>query len=208
MSTHQRVIVYIDGFNFYYGLKEKKWKKYYWLDVVKFCESFMRPHQILIEVNYFSATPHDKGKYDRQDLFFSANKLNKKFRLELGRYMPKFKRCSKCGAIHKTFEEKETDVKIATKMISDVVNSRCDITILISADSDLVPPIEFIRGFSDRHKIFVYFPPCRYSSNLNALANSIKKLDGSVIAFNDSLLPEHITNPVTGYIIKKPTTWV
>ena len=42
----QRVIVYIDGFNFYYGLKfTARWRKYYWLDVVKLFESFMRPNQ-------------------------------------------------------------------------------------------------------------------------------------------------------------------
>jgi len=29
----QKVIVYVDGFNFYYGLKgDPKWKRYYWLD--------------------------------------------------------------------------------------------------------------------------------------------------------------------------------
>ena len=38
----QRVIVYIDGFNFYYGLKSTtRWRKYYWLDIVKLFESFM-----------------------------------------------------------------------------------------------------------------------------------------------------------------------
>jgi hypothetical protein len=66
----QKVSVYIDGFNFYYGLKSKYRRKYYWLDIVKFFESFIRPYQELVEVTYFSATPHDKGKYDRQDLFF------------------------------------------------------------------------------------------------------------------------------------------
>ncbi len=48
METHekQRVIVYVDGFNFYYGLKSSaRWKKYYWLDIVKLFESFMRPNQ-------------------------------------------------------------------------------------------------------------------------------------------------------------------
>lgn len=45
----QRVIVYIDGFNFYFGLKHNaKWKKYYWLDIVKLFESFMRPNQELV----------------------------------------------------------------------------------------------------------------------------------------------------------------
>ena len=42
----QKVIVYIDGFNFYYGLKKNpRWRRYYWLDVVKFFETFMRPSQ-------------------------------------------------------------------------------------------------------------------------------------------------------------------
>ena len=56
----QRVIVYIDGFNFYYGLKSTtRWRKYYWLDIVKLFESFMRPNQELIAVKYFSARPDD-----------------------------------------------------------------------------------------------------------------------------------------------------
>ena len=53
METHekQRVIVYVDGFNFYYGLKSSaRWKKYYWLDIVKLFESFMRPNQELVAV--------------------------------------------------------------------------------------------------------------------------------------------------------------
>ena len=42
MEQKQRVIVYIDGFNFYFGLKSNaKWKKYYWLDIVKLFEMFM-----------------------------------------------------------------------------------------------------------------------------------------------------------------------
>lgn len=203
----QRVNIYVDGFNFYYGLKSKNWKKFYWLDIVKFFESFIKPHQSLQQVTYFSAVPKDQGQQDRQDLFFSANLLNSKFKLELGRYLPKKKKCSQCGFIHNTFEEKETDVKIATKIIADVVSNSCDISIIVSADSDLVPPIEFIRSYKPNHKVFVYFPPNRFSSNLNAVADNIKKLDGSAIAFAASLLPNNITTP-SGYAITRPSTWV
>lgn len=80
---NNRIIVYVDGFNFYYGLKASRWRKYYWLDLVSFFEKFVRPHQELIQVNYFSAIPHHRDKEDRQDLFFSANKINPKFRLHL-----------------------------------------------------------------------------------------------------------------------------
>lgn len=54
----QRVIVYIDGFNFFYGLKsEAKWKRFYWLDFVALFEKFMKPNQELLAVKYFSARP-------------------------------------------------------------------------------------------------------------------------------------------------------
>ena len=53
-ENKQKVIAYIDGFNFYYGLRQHPWKKYYWLDVVKLIESFLRPNQELIAVKYFS----------------------------------------------------------------------------------------------------------------------------------------------------------
>lgn len=72
----QRIIFYIDGFNLYYGLKSKNWKSFYWLDIVGFCEKFVKKHQTLVEVNYFTAIPKDKGKHDRLDLFLSANKQN------------------------------------------------------------------------------------------------------------------------------------
>lgn len=206
MQSKQRVCVYIDGFNFYYGLKSKSWRRYYWLDIVSFFEKTLKPYQELVEVTYFSARPHNKDKSDRQDLFFSANKQNPKFQLELGRYLPKTIRCSSCRNIHRTFEEKETDVKIATKMIADVVNSKCDISILVSADSDLIPPIHFIRGHKPSHKIYVYFPPGRFSSNLHGLANNTKKLDGSIALFNSSSLPETIKLP-SGYVISRPAKW-
>ena len=39
MEKQQKVIVYVDGFNFYYGLRsDRRWKQYYWLDVVKLFE--------------------------------------------------------------------------------------------------------------------------------------------------------------------------
>ncbi len=150
---NKKVIVYIDGFNFYFGLKSSKWKKYYWLDTVKFFAKFLKSYQDLVQVNYFSAIPHDSGKQDRQDLFFSANKLNAKFQLHLGKFLEKKIKCRECKNLHVTYEEKESDVRVATRMIADVVNNNCDISILVSADSDLIPPIEFIRSFKPSHKI-------------------------------------------------------
>ena len=149
----KKVIVYVDGYNFYYGLKNggASWKKLYWLDVVKFFERMMLPDQELVEVNYYSARPlDDQQAADNQDVLFSANQLNTKFKLHLGRYKKKKFKCQNCGFRNKTYEEKESDVRVATGMLVDVFSKRCDITIVVSADSDMIPSVEIIKNFSMR----------------------------------------------------------
>lgn len=101
LMKKQKAIFYIDGFNLYFGLRGKNWKKHYWLDLVNFCQKFLKPHQELIEVKYFTAIQKSKGKQDRQDLFLPANELNEKFHLFLGKYLPK--KINHDGAIIKTF---------------------------------------------------------------------------------------------------------
>jgi uncharacterized LabA/DUF88 family protein len=206
-AVPQRIIFYVDGFNFYFGLKTKGWRKYYWLDMFKFCSQFIRPHQTLVEVNYFSAVPSsNKGKRDRQDLFFSANKSNPDFHLFLGKFLQKTVIHKECGKPYMTYEEKETDVHIATNMIRDVVIDRCDISVLISADSDLVPPIEFIKEYKPSHKIFVYFPPNRFSYDLTKKAVNIVKLENHESKFKTSLLDDEIKLS-SGFVIKRPAHW-
>lgn len=116
----KKVIVYVDGFNFYYGLKSFKsrrnWKKYYWLDIVKLFEQFMKKDQELVRVKYFSAKSTDVQKNKRQDALFQANKENPKFQLILGKYLSKNKTCNQCGYIIRSFEEKESDVRLATQI--------------------------------------------------------------------------------------------
>ena len=77
----KQVIVYVDGYNFYYGLRNggSRWKRTYWLDIVKFFEKMMLPDQELVEVNYYSARPVDDPQaYNNQDELFNANELNPK----------------------------------------------------------------------------------------------------------------------------------
>ena len=158
----KKVIVYVDGYNFYYGLRNggAKWKRLYWLDIVKFFERMMLPNQELVEVNYYSARPIDDPQAaENQDVFFSANLLNSKFKLHLGRYKKKKFKCQNCGFKNKSYEEKESDVRVATGMLTDVFTQRCDITIVVSADSDMIPSVEIIKNFAPEHPVHVFVPP-------------------------------------------------
>ena len=38
-----RVIVYIDGFNLYFALRSKDWRKYYWLDLARLAQTLIKP---------------------------------------------------------------------------------------------------------------------------------------------------------------------
>ena len=80
MQPVKRVTFYIDGFNFYFGLKRTKridpaWRKFYWIDIVKLCESFLGEGQILERVIYFTASPLSPQKNSRQSALLNANKL-------------------------------------------------------------------------------------------------------------------------------------
>lgn len=204
--AQQRVNIYVDGFNFYFGLKSNSWRRYYWIDIVKLFEQFIKDGQTLENVFYFSARPLDLGKSSRQDLFFQANKTNTKFNLILGKYLKKEFICNNCKKSIIRHEEKETDVRIATKIISDIVNDSCEITIIVSADSDLIPAIEVIRNLKPHHKVFCYFPPKRFSNDLMVTSNSSLKLEKYEHRFRKALLPESLTL-FNGYTGKRPDHW-
>lgn len=64
----KRVIVYIDGFNLYFGLKSKGWKRYYWLNLQKLAINLLRNDQQLVGTKYFTSRvsfPPDKNKRSR-----------------------------------------------------------------------------------------------------------------------------------------------
>jgi uncharacterized LabA/DUF88 family protein len=201
----QRVIVYVDGFNFYYGLKKPDWKRYYWLDIVKLFESFMGSNQELVCVKYFSARPADIGKSKRQDAFFQANKENPKFKLILGKYLKKKLKCFNCLNIIRTYEEKETDVRLATQILADAYQKNCDVAIIVSADSDMIPAIEL--AIEAKQKVFLCFPPHQYSNNLASMGNEKPiQLQQYEARFKQSILPD-IVPLSSGFNLSIPPEW-
>lgn len=166
----------------------------------------MRDDQELIKVKYFSAKPSDIDKSRRQNAFFQANKINPKFELVLGKYLHKTIVCRNCGYVINTYEEKETDVRIATQVVADAFKRNCDIAIVVSADSDMVPSIELAQEAGI--VTYVYFPPTHYSSNLASLCNNRPiQLGRYESRFRQSLLPDDITLPSSGYVLSIPPEW-
>jgi uncharacterized LabA/DUF88 family protein len=169
ISTHpkRRVISYVDGFNLYYGLKAKGWKKYYWLNIQEMLRLLLATDQTLVATKYFTSIvdqPPEKNR--RQRALLSALETLSDFNIFYGHYIPDKVECFYCGHTYITHHEKMTDVNIAVEMLTDAFEDRFDVALLVSADGDLVRAAERVRRFSPGKHVIVAFPPARKSSAL------------------------------------------
>ena len=108
-----------------------------------------------------------------------------------GKYLDKQIQCPNCHDAISRPEEKKTDVNISVRMIADCVLNDTDTIVLVSADSDLVPPLEFIQKQYPEKRIKVYFPPSNFSFDLK---------DRSALPLGSSKnLMHHSSKPVLMY---------
>jgi uncharacterized LabA/DUF88 family protein len=90
-------------------------------------------------------------------------------------------------------EEKETDVNIAIRMVSDAYQNRYDVCYLVSADTDLVPPLQLIRSELAAKEIVAVSPPNRpHGQHIKSIAHRSLKLNARQI--ERCRLPEQISS--------------
>ncbi len=204
----RRVAVYVDGLNLYYGLRSRGWRRYYWLDLRRLAERLLRSGQRLALVRYFTArfqSPvDDPDQYVRQDTYLKALETLPGLAIQYGYHLPKTGTCRRCGATWETFEEKMTDVNIAVALLQDAMQGAFDTAIVISADSDLVGPIDTVLHSYPEKRVVVAFPPKRHSEQLRRHATATFRLGRRVLA--DSQFPPQVFD-ANGYPLYKPSHW-
>ena len=201
----ERVIIYIDGFNLYFGLKSKGWQRYYWLNLQKLSQNLLTENQKLIKTKYFTSRiskPPEKSR--RQATYIEALETLDNFQIFYGHYLINTIECNKCGNIIPKPNEKMTDVNIAVEMLTDAFRDKFDKALIISADSDLTGPIKKVKKLFHDRKVVVAFPPARFSFALEKVANASFVIGRKKIA--DSLFPDEVVKP-DGYVLKRPDEW-
>ena len=204
----QRTIAYIDGFNLYYGLKQKRWRRYYWLNVQRLMQELLKPQQHLVGTKYFtsriSSTPSDPHKHKRQGTYLEALQTLPDLRIFYGHYLQKPVRCRQCGSRWRVHDEKMTDVNIAVELMVDAFQDAFDTALLISGDSDLVGPVRAVTRLFPGKRVVVGFPPARFSRDLQRAASAYLVIHRRSLAA--SLLPNEVPKP-DGYVLRKPSRW-
>lgn len=94
-------------------------------------------------------------------------------------------------------------------MMGDCFNDLTDILVLVSADSDLIPPLDFILHNFKNKKFKVYFPPSNNSFDINnymkAHKSSVVRLDANATKFKNSIMPDTVAAGNKNYTI--PDKW-
>ncbi len=213
MNPSIRVACYIDGFNLYHAIDSlcriNRGSKDHlkWVNLWSLTEKFTDPsvHKI-VSVNYFSAymtwSPQREARhkeYVKALKYVGAKPV-------LGRFKEKDAYCKSCKSNYIAREEKESDVNIATHLISDAYEDVFDQAFLISNDSDLLGPLKFIRAKFPKKKIKIICPPTRrHSKELWALATHRASIEE--VHLQNSLFPAQEQDANGALIFKRPTEY-
>lgn len=160
----KRCLVYVDGFNLYYGVLEPNpaWK---WLNLQTLFEA-LRPDEEVVGIKYFTAVVepdrHLSPKRDRQRVYLKALATLPKLQRIEGKYQLRRVTCRAAACPRQleylTPEEKKTDVNLAVHLIDDALHARSDSVVIVSGDSDLEPAVEWLRKNHPAIKVTVYIP--------------------------------------------------
>ena len=144
----KRVVIYIDGSNFYFSVKNKFNCK---IDIEKFCRK-LTGNDNLIKINYYIAPVQrllNPKMYASQQKFFEKLKKINKFNIILGR----LEKRKQDGEIY--FVEKATDVNLALDLVLDAQADEYDESFLISNDGDFSGAVEAVRERFSKNVTYV-----------------------------------------------------
>lgn len=201
----ERVIVYVDGFNMYFGMMEAGFSHCRWLNIKALAENLIQPHQQLAEIKYFTArVANNPDKQKRQGTYLEAL-YEAGTKIYYGQYQMNNLECHRCGHVWLDAKEKMTDVNIATHLLTDAYQDKYDMAMLISGDSDLVPPIKAVHENFPKKRVFVAFPPKRHNNTVALVAKGSLTIGRKKLI--ESQFPATVQKAADGFILVKPSHW-
>lgn len=200
----ERVVVYVDGFNIYFGMLQAGFDYCKWLNLKRLAESLLKPNQILVEVKYYTSRVSNNPEKQRRQTSYIEALETEEIKIYYGQYQRDSIECKRCNHIWAHFNEKMTDVNIATHMIIDAFQDRYDTAMLISGDSDLVPPIKAIHENFSKKRVFVAFPPARFNNSVALVAKGSMTIGRKKLV--ESQFPDNVIK-TDGFMLKKPELW-
>ena len=208
-----RAIVYVDGFNFYYGaLKGNSDLK--WLDYRKLAGRLLRGHHVGA-VRYFTARvqdrPDDPGLAQRQDVYIRALREHAGVDVHLGQFKHREKNLPlarehrkgkiKMARVGHT-EEKGSDVSLGAHLVRDACHKNMEVALVLSNDSDLQTPVTMAE--KEGIVVITVNPHKQTQQPRRLLSGDKRTLSRKLL--ERCQLPDPVTTRA-GKLIHKPKEW-
>lgn len=218
-----RTIAYVDGFNLYYRLLEKR-PALKWLDIKKLVERQLSTSNVVTAVKYFTArvSGHvDRQAPARQQIYFDALATVPEISIHMGTFLlsEKFAGLVKPPEFRPRIsipqpwpdvvrvvkvEEKGSDVNLACQLLLDAFQDNFDVAAVLSNDSDLVEPIRIVTQVMQK-PVGLLSPVANPTPDLRRFASFIRRISPSDLAASQFPSPIILAN---GAELHKPSTWV
>ena len=209
------VVAYIDGLNLYYGAVRNR-PALKWLNPQAMLEGLL-PGKAISRIRYFSTRVMDvPGNHEamrRQAVYFRALRTIPSLTIYEGRMAVRTKRGVVLPkslppqiATIEVFEEKRTDVNIASYLLMDGYEGQYDTAVVVSNDSDLATPIEMVVSRLGKTVITVNpYRPSQQSSELRrAASQTLPGINSSVL--RASQFPDTLIDARGSFT--RPRSWV
>ena len=217
-----RTVVYVDGFNLYYSILRRTNLK--WLDLVAlFRDHVLGASSQLVEVRYYTAPilarmSDDPQSVQRQRIYLQALRRMYPVQLKIveGRiavttpFQRLVKPIASAPAVLRVqvydFNEKKTDVSLASDLLAGAWTGAFDQAVICSNDTDLDPALATLRKHHPQLRLGIVAPvkgsDSRYiAADLKKHADWSKTL--SLVHIANAQLPERI--PASS--LCRPETW-
>ena len=216
----KKTIIYVDGYNLYYGLLKGTADK--WLDLSLFARRLLPAEHEIVAVKYFTSCtltyPHDESAIERQNIYLQAIRTLPNVKVISGFFkknkvqMPVYEEpCKGCSVPQNGFvrvvrlEEKRSDVNLAVEAMVDAAQSDVECLVVITGDADQVGTIEAAR-WRFRKTVLVFNPQNRISDHLKKAASYYKNIPRDLPA--RCQLPDVIPYGKHGdRFIRRPDAW-
>ncbi|MEM9359627.1 MAG: NYN domain-containing protein [Pseudomonadota bacterium] len=207
--SDRRTSFFIDGFNLYHSVRvaEKLLpnQQLKWLNIPALCESYLQMvgnGAELEEVHYFSAyadhlqneAPDKPERHRKYVRALTASKV----KAHIGRFHSRKVWAHKENKWIDAYEEKETDVAIACKVLSLAQKDALDVAVLITGDSDFSPLAKTFKEDFPEKEILFAFPFARISKELRHICPNSFTI--SKEAYTKHQLPEQVQLPSKKFV--------
>ncbi len=199
--------VYIDGFNLYYGAVKDT--PYRWLNLAELCRILLPTDQIN-RIKYFTARvmalPGDPDSPSRQSAYLRALETIPNLEIFYGHFRSHKRRrpLADGSGLVEILEttEKGSDVALGAHLVHDAHMCDYDTAVILSTDSDLLPPIRIVRQDIGK-KVGLLCPHKRFSPEHAKEFDFFSRIRPRVL--RASQFPDVLTDSTGDF--HKPASW-